>query len=383
EWVTEFRSFDTGEHYYHPTVALLEDGTARWAWDNGMDCFKARWDGSSWEVTDYQPYTAYPTLPGNGTSGLLYSARFLSMSLSGAPFAIEQRDQSDAAPRIETTYSRRIAGTIVPVKGELPGAARKRPGISLELRQAQLKLRDGSRVEVEFMQTRSHTVPAWEMLQTRPVQLTAAIESVFVNGFVQLDSTQRLGGSVRIEFDLIDNQAGNLLGKLGTERVFTADTVRGFRIKHRITPFAGREVIIRPAIAGLNERDMKFEYVHVHTVRVDTNSMRPILPPTLLKQQSAQGPTEFVLHANYPNPFNPSTTIKFDLPEASHVSLVVFDVLGRKVTGIANGQFDAGYRSVVWQAGNLASGVYFVRFNVSDAKGINRYSTISKLMLMK
>ncbi len=94
-------------------------------------------------------------------------------------------------------------------------------------------------------------------------------------------------------------------------------------------------------------------------------------------------PATYALHQNYPNPFNPSTTIKFDLPEASHVSLVVFDVLGRKVTGIANGQFDAGYRSVVWQAGNLASGVYFVRFNVSDAKGINRYSTISKLMLMK
>ncbi|MBX2991891.1 MAG: S8 family serine peptidase [Bacteroidetes bacterium] len=94
-------------------------------------------------------------------------------------------------------------------------------------------------------------------------------------------------------------------------------------------------------------------------------------------------PATYALRQNYPNPFNPSTTINFDLPEASHVSLVVFDVLGRRVAEVANGQFDAGYRSVVWQAGNLASGVYFVRFNVSDAKGLNRYSTIAKLMLMK
>ncbi|MBX2990277.1 MAG: T9SS type A sorting domain-containing protein [Bacteroidetes bacterium] len=382
-WVTEFRSFDTGEHYYHPTVALLDDGTARWAWDNGMDCFKARWDGSSWEVTDYQPYTAHPTLPGNGTSGLLYSAPFLSMSLSGAPYAIEQRDQSDAVPRIETAYSRRVAGAIAPAKGEPPAATRKRPGFSIELRQVQLKLADGSRVGVEFVQTRSNQTTAWEMMQTRPVMLTAAIESVFVRGIVQLDSAQRLGGSVRISFDLIDNQTGNLLGKLGTERVFTADTVKGFRIKHRIAPFAGREVIIRPAILGLNERDMKFEFVHVHTIRVDTNSMRPILSPTLLKQEPLQGPTEFALHPTYPNPFNPSTTIRYELPEAVHASLVIYDVMGRKVAELVNGTHEAGYYAATWDASGVASGVYFARFTATDMSGGVRLNKVSKLVLTK
>lgn len=94
-------------------------------------------------------------------------------------------------------------------------------------------------------------------------------------------------------------------------------------------------------------------------------------------------PATYALHQNYPNPFNPATTINFDLPEASHVSIVVFDVLGRRVGVIADGAFDAGYRSVVWQAGNLASGVYFIRLNVSDAKGFSKYSTVRKLMLMK
>lgn len=72
-------------------------------------------------------------------------------------------------------------------------------------------------------------------------------------------------------------------------------------------------------------------------------------------------PTEYSLFQNYPNPFNPSTEIRFALPEQAHVKLAIFDMLGREVAQLVNGQMDAGYHSVTWNANTLPSGVYIYR----------------------
>jgi hypothetical protein len=69
-------------------------------------------------------------------------------------------------------------------------------------------------------------------------------------------------------------------------------------------------------------------------------------------------PTEFTLYQNYPNPFNPTTTIKYDLPNASDVSLIIYDILGRKVKELINTKQQAGRYEVQFDATNLASGVY-------------------------
>jgi hypothetical protein len=72
-------------------------------------------------------------------------------------------------------------------------------------------------------------------------------------------------------------------------------------------------------------------------------------------------PTEFALHANYPNPFNPSTTIQYDLPEAATVRITVFDALGRLVESMVIGHRSAGRYKVTWDADRVPSGVYIVR----------------------
>jgi hypothetical protein len=87
--------------------------------------------------------------------------------------------------------------------------------------------------------------------------------------------------------------------------------------------------------------------------------------------------------ASYPNPFNPTTTIKFDLPVPSHVSLVVYDVLGRKVAVLENGMKEAGYHSATWNASKIAIGMYFARLTATDANGILKLSKMMKLVLVK
>ena len=75
----------------------------------------------------------------------------------------------------------------------------------------------------------------------------------------------------------------------------------------------------------------------------------------------------FELFQNFPNPFNPVTTIRYGLPDAEHVSLVIYNVLGEKVATLEAGtEKEAGYHAVVWDSRSdrgtpVASGVYFVR----------------------
>ena len=72
-------------------------------------------------------------------------------------------------------------------------------------------------------------------------------------------------------------------------------------------------------------------------------------------------PGRFALHQNSPNPFNPTTVICFSLPFSEHTTLRVYDVLGREVATLVNGQMHAGEHDATWDARNIGSGLYFYR----------------------
>lgn len=85
-----------------------------------------------------------------------------------------------------------------------------------------------------------------------------------------------------------------------------------------------------------------------------------------------QAPSVFRLEQNFPNPFNPATTIRYSLPVTAHVTLKVHDVLGREVSTLVNRTEEAGSHQVLFDATNLASGVYFYRISAGNFEAVKR-----------
>ena len=82
-------------------------------------------------------------------------------------------------------------------------------------------------------------------------------------------------------------------------------------------------------------------------------------------------PTKFALHENYPNPFNPTTTLRFDLPEASNITLTIFNMLGQKIRTYDMQSATAGYHTLKWNATNdygdpVGAGVYLYQLQSKD-----------------
>ncbi len=105
------------------------------------------------------------------------------------------------------------------------------------------------------------------------------------------------------------------------------------------------------------------------------------LVATSVKERKDQRPVDFGLQ-NHPNPFNPSTTISYTLPQSSPVRLQVFNLLGQPVRTLAEGEQAAGPHSVPWdgtddQGRILSSGVYFYRLQSKN------YSAVNKMLLLK
>jgi hypothetical protein len=99
--------------------------------------------------------------------------------------------------------------------------------------------------------------------------------------------------------------------------------------------------------------------------------------PTGVNQYSNEIPDEFKLYNNFPNPFNPSTVIRFDIPKSSNTKISVYDISGRLVGQPVKEFFKAGRYEITWSANNLASGVYFYRIETES------FTDVKRMLLVK
>jgi flagellar hook assembly protein FlgD len=87
------------------------------------------------------------------------------------------------------------------------------------------------------------------------------------------------------------------------------------------------------------------------------------------------------LHPNYPNPFNPATTISFSLPDAQNVIMSVYGVDGRRIATLVRGRLGAGMQEVVWTGRDdsgkaVSTGTYFYRINAGPYNKVNKMTLI-------
>jgi len=161
------------------------------------------------------------------------------------------------------------------------------------------------------------------------------------------------------------------------------------------------EFAVTPTSATIAAGSSKMFYVTFTPVSSDSITSRIVftsnnyISPTVVTvtgaamitgvKTGARGiPRAYALYNNYPNPFNPSTNISFDLPQQSMVSIRIFDVLGREVTRlVANTTYSAGSYTLRFDAGNYSSGVYFYRVDASATHGTATFSKIKKMLLIR
>ena len=93
-------------------------------------------------------------------------------------------------------------------------------------------------------------------------------------------------------------------------------------------------------------------------------------------------PDRFTTHPNFPNPFNPTTQIRYDLPEEQNVTITIYDVMGRNIRNLINSNQTAGYHSIHWDAKNdigegVAAGMYIYTIQAGE------FRATKKMVLLK
>ena len=87
-------------------------------------------------------------------------------------------------------------------------------------------------------------------------------------------------------------------------------------------------------------------------------------------------PDQLVLHQNFPNPFNPSTNLRFSLSIAAHIKLSIYDLTGKQIAVLISGYLPAGNHQLAWNAENQASGVYLLRLESDSETQIKRLTLL-------
>jgi hypothetical protein len=183
---------------------------------------------------------------------------------------------------------------------------------------------------------------------------------------------------------------------LGSDVVFysTVDTLNG-KIAVGISRKAGQSgsngtgsvVRVRAKISGKANNGTKISFALQNVVANDANgapldltlrsASTTVLRTAVASEREMALPAEHWLGQNYPNPFNPSTAIAFSLPRAGHVTLKVYDILGKEIATLVDQHLSIGRHEAIWDAGSVESGVYFYQLRAGE------FVATKKLILMK
>ena len=183
---------------------------------------------------------------------------------------------------------------------------------------------------------------------------------------------------------ILDYPASDIQFSIAAENGFSdeglalssVDTLNG-RLVYQVGYFEANNTPIRISTKHLQKNDivvnLTYQFIGPDNVILSAGSETMDITPV---------PSEFALHDNYPNPFNPVTTINYDLPKDAYVNLIIYDIMGREVVNLAGQEMSAGYQTMTWNARNnagalVSAGIYFYQIQTRD------FIKTKKMVLLK
>ncbi len=155
-----------------------------------------------------------------------------------------------------------------------------------------------------------------------------------------------------------------------SDAAFLPQATRHMVVSNYIGSYIGISALQKNVLVCWNDNRTGFQ--QVYAARVADSVLAKVPQPINVKI-----PASLTLRQNFPNPFNPNTEIQFSLPRKSHVTLTIFDLLGRQVATLVSEELSAGSYSTRWDAAGFPSGVYLYRLRAGD------FVETKKLLLLR
>ena len=194
-----------------------------------------------------------------------------------------------------------------------------------------------------------------------------------------IDSLNSSGGEIsgRIYYNQDSTLSSTLISAIDTSGNIASASVSIYNGSYHILFLKNGSYFIRASKVG----NQTIEYGN--TINIDlknkptTDNVDLYFNLTGTEKNIGETPNSFKLFQNFPNPFNPSTIIKYKIPKESFVFIKVYDIIGREIATLVSEQQKAGYYNVQFNAANLPTGIYFYRISSGN------YSAVNKMLLLK
>lgn len=358
-----------------PVITHMSSNNLTMLWDKSGSVYKATYtySTSSWSAAQNVGTGQYPA-PSAAFGSDQPAGKYAYMTNSSAPYKIQIAAETLQKSSEESgAYSRRVA------VADEAGAM-----FVVDVSDVYFRAKTGDTKPLNFVavdDTLLTLLPEdyWSYLETQANGVTSEEDSLIaeINVFAQNPKGLLTAGrnALGLNFEVVDRDSAKTISNLGNALSFDKSGNAAFRLSGKISSLAGKNISLRPALQGIarNRKNLYYSLIHVHydeKVNKQTAPGNSNLP-------KGERITAYRLHQNYPNPFNPSTTIRFDLPEAGHVSLKVFDLLGNEVMTLVEEDKAAGAHQVEFDGAKLQSGVYLCRLQAGE------FSETIKVTLLK
>ncbi len=349
------------------------------------------------ELSEYetfiQPGSDAPDAPNMGMLDLAWDGEYLWGSMDSDIIAMDPETMQEVM-RVEGPYNPNRALTYDSDSGYLWVAEAFQDLVAIDPQTGEVMRQYESDLFIYGMDTNPHATDGFRLLLA--VRDSASDRSLYAfnpetEEMVHLDHLPDALDRDVIGFTVADGYGLYYVAAVGLLESNQGDLLKGWQMDATVNwaamtettftlaPDEQREVGLTLDAAAL-PLDTYDVFILAHHNTINPNSAIPLSMEVWSGVAGENGstlPEVFALNPAYPNPFNPSTRISFDVPRSAHLDLRVYDLLGRQVATLHQGQIAAGRYTQTLDLGGMASGMYFVRM---QSEG---FSAVQKLMLMK